>query len=511
MGYDEGSDYRFSPMESVYLNYLSTYVSNGTNSGYEEIILDDYSARTQNGKYIIQTYLPDDSYFLIANRNKISYWDRIMLGDTAKGDALNINNYDHGVYIYHVTGISYDIECADGLWNWVQDGYEAPDWAPQTPSLPLLFKTNVERNKNDNGSYTNVNIYQNTAKDGRDIMGYDTEIPAKNKNKWFSIGEKAISPCPVGIDRIYTTKEENWTSREFQGDRWDAWEVGYNEIFSPYSSPNTYNWSDSNSGIFIWIKEINQTTKQVTIDIFRDGNYFSGGMSEEDILEATPPSRPMGLKTSITNCMNGKKYVMLTWSHNQEPDMAQGEKEEQRYKVFRAFEQYGTVPVDYTEIADLLISKYDTPAFIDTTVWNSCFNGNYYMNNLRYKIKAIDNTDLSSVCSDFAAISSEELNRQEFKGSLTSNNTIKEYKLSQNYPNPFNPTTKINFALPKQGFVTLKIYDILGREIKTLVNEIKQSGNYTVDFNGSEFSSGVYFYRFESGTFNEIKRMLIIK
>jgi len=86
-----------------------------------------------------------------------------------------------------------------------------------------------------------------------------------------------------------------------------------------------------------------------------------------------------------------------------------------------------------------------------------------------------------------------------------------KYELSQNYPNPFNPTTKINFALPKSGFVTLKIYDILGREIKTLVNEIKQAGNYTVDFNASEFSSGVYFYRIESGTFSEIKRMVLIK
>jgi len=85
------------------------------------------------------------------------------------------------------------------------------------------------------------------------------------------------------------------------------------------------------------------------------------------------------------------------------------------------------------------------------------------------------------------------------------------YSLGQNYPNPFNPTTKINFALPKSGLVTLKIYDVLGREVKILVNDIKQAGNYSVDFNASEFSSGVYFYRLESGTFNETKRMLMIK
>ncbi|MFZ4591318.1 MAG: T9SS type A sorting domain-containing protein, partial [Ignavibacteria bacterium] len=85
------------------------------------------------------------------------------------------------------------------------------------------------------------------------------------------------------------------------------------------------------------------------------------------------------------------------------------------------------------------------------------------------------------------------------------------YSLSQNYPNPFNPVTKINFALPKQGLVTLKIYDVLGREIRSLVNEVKSAGTYSVDFNASEYSSGVYFYRLESNGFTDIKRMVLIK
>ncbi len=85
------------------------------------------------------------------------------------------------------------------------------------------------------------------------------------------------------------------------------------------------------------------------------------------------------------------------------------------------------------------------------------------------------------------------------------------YTLSQNYPNPFNPVTKINFAIPKQGLVTLRIYDVLGREVRTLVNEVKQAGYYSVDFNGSDFASGVYFYRIESGSFKDTKRMLLVK
>lgn len=87
----------------------------------------------------------------------------------------------------------------------------------------------------------------------------------------------------------------------------------------------------------------------------------------------------------------------------------------------------------------------------------------------------------------------------------------KTYSLSQNYPNPFNPVTKINFEIPKQGFVNLQVYDILGREVKTLINEIKTAGRYSVDFNASEFASGVYFYKLVSNDFTDIKRMMLIK
>ncbi|MGC8858889.1 MAG: T9SS type A sorting domain-containing protein, partial [Ignavibacteria bacterium] len=86
-----------------------------------------------------------------------------------------------------------------------------------------------------------------------------------------------------------------------------------------------------------------------------------------------------------------------------------------------------------------------------------------------------------------------------------------EYRLSQNYPNPFNPVTKISFDIPKQGLVTLKVYDVLGREVRTLINEVKNAGSYTVDFNASELASGVYFYKLEVNGFTDVKRMMLIK
>ena len=90
-------------------------------------------------------------------------------------------------------------------------------------------------------------------------------------------------------------------------------------------------------------------------------------------------------------------------------------------------------------------------------------------------------------------------------------NLPKSFQLSQNYPNPFNPVTTIKYALPKNEFVTIKIYDIVGREIMRLLNEYKQAGYYSVNFNGSNLASGVYFYRIQAGDFTAMKRMVLVK
>ncbi|MBL7127713.1 MAG: T9SS type A sorting domain-containing protein [Ignavibacteria bacterium] len=92
-----------------------------------------------------------------------------------------------------------------------------------------------------------------------------------------------------------------------------------------------------------------------------------------------------------------------------------------------------------------------------------------------------------------------------------SNEVPKHLSLSQNYPNPFNPKTNIKFDIPKNAFVTMKVFDILGREVATLVNEKLAPGTYEVDWNGSGYTSGVYFYRLEAGDFVETKKMVLIK
>jgi M6 family metalloprotease-like protein len=85
------------------------------------------------------------------------------------------------------------------------------------------------------------------------------------------------------------------------------------------------------------------------------------------------------------------------------------------------------------------------------------------------------------------------------------------FSLEQNYPNPFNPSTKIEFRIAELGLVTLKVYDVLGNELMTLVNEQKQAGNYEFEFNASSLSSGVYFYQLKSGNLTQTKKMVLLK
>jgi hypothetical protein len=91
------------------------------------------------------------------------------------------------------------------------------------------------------------------------------------------------------------------------------------------------------------------------------------------------------------------------------------------------------------------------------------------------------------------------------------NNIPAQFSLEQNHPNPFNPATTIRYSIPKEGFVSLKVYNAIGEEVTKLVNEIKDAGNYNVVFDATNFASGIYFYRMQAGSFSHVKKMIISK
>ena len=85
------------------------------------------------------------------------------------------------------------------------------------------------------------------------------------------------------------------------------------------------------------------------------------------------------------------------------------------------------------------------------------------------------------------------------------------FSLGQNYPNPFNPVTTINYSIPQKGMVTVKVFDVTGKLVKTLVNETIEAGSNSVVFDASSLASGVYFYNIVSGGFTDTKKMILVK
>jgi hypothetical protein len=510
--YGPGSEINFSPYEQVLLGYAKYSTANLNNQNTYTI--GDYSGRDTTYDQFLLVPINSAESFAIANRNNLSRWDRVMIGDTARILLTDLNSdYGKGAYIYHFNKQPVlpssdenvqDLECADGFWHWSYIGlghYYAYDrgfcWDGGITDGWKIFKRDSVIYDNDNGWNNSSNYF------GDDKSFFH---PIR-----FGVGEANQDPCKIGSDRINTNVEESFPFEPGAGDRWDPWNREYNEMFSPYSSPSTNTMSNSNSGIFIYLSDNNDNNHTKTFNIYRVGY---NGMALDSILKLTPPSRPMGLTISLTECNNWVMYPQITWNHNMEPDMRKSIRGiyNKRYKIYRAYIYYDEVPVNYVEIADRYFPESTNPVYVDYNVIDSCFDSDQEHYRIRYEVKAVDNTNWASVYSDFVSIPSKSVIAPDFSVSTNGGSDLpKSFALSQNFPNPFNPVTKINYDLPNDVFVSIKIYDVLGREIKTLVNEFKNSGRYMVSFNGSEFASGVYFYRIKAGSFNSIKRMLLIK
>lgn len=464
-----------------------------------------------------------------------------MLGDTSQTDPMRYTgDYGKGVYIYHTTNnLNYtsnvDVECADGLWNWVTDGTQTPDWSP-TQNISLI-RRNILPNPvlNDACPDFGNSYYMNNA-DGVSVRNGEA--------CWFSWGKRHNNVGEVGTDKIYTNTPGWWTSREKYGDRFDAWNLGYNEIFSPYSNPNTNDASNSNTGsggygtgIFIYYHSL--AGNEASFSIYKATNQTE----LNSILAATPPSKPMLYdlqeQSDGLNC-----HPKIIWRQNTEPDMIRntaGEKDEspnfvKRYKIYRSTApNMGVIPPDqqffpeqkYSLVATVDINSNLTDgSWVDNTV--NIYSCSYHTINsgqypVRYRVQAVDIYNYSSVLSDFRSVkaTTEEQggdamagnqNGQERPGPQNPETIIpKDFKLYQNYPNPFNPVTNIQYDLPKDNIVTIKIYDILGKQVTELINEFKPAGSYLISFDGSKLGSGIYFYKIETKDFVQTKRMLLVK
>lgn len=516
------NDFFYSGFEKYKLGYINPTVVDFVGNTYQ---LNDVSGRSGTNNLLLKVPIASNEFFIIENRRKLSQYDVYMLGDTSKNNPFaNTGDYGKGVYIYHsIFGDDYagavDVECADGLWNWTYQGTTTPDWS-QTQQIPVYLRTSLSTNiTNDLGIWSG-----STDKDGI------------SHEAWFSLGKRHTQLHGVGTDKIYTNTPELWTSREHWGDRWDAWNLGYNEIFSPYSNPNTKDRINNNTGIFIYYNGMSGNNANFKIYKATDAG------SEWSILEATPPSKPQILE--IQEHWNGTACnPKIIWRQNTEPDMIMNDELPEsfiswkRYKIYKSGNLNGMsqLPQDqqfypeqkYQHVATVDVNPNDlNGSWIDPNVlMYNCSNNPNEPNGtpypVRYRVQAVDRFSTHSVLSDYkytVGVNNGGGGVEDPGGIDNSTGIINynseiptEYAMKQNFPNPFNPTTNIQFDLPQNNFVTLKIYDIMGREVAMLVNEFKTAGRYIASFNAVNLSSGIYFYKIQAGNFIQTKRMILIK
>jgi len=464
-------------------------------------------------------------YFLVSNRRRIAgdgpyTWDCNMAGDTAMGEPFKqYGDYSKGLYIYHVSdGNNYesmvDLECADGLWNWGLNGTSTPDWS-SSQQLPVFYKTGIGRNDDNPGDWVGSST-RIQSRDGHSVDDYTYSTNTGYHNKWFTIGERHTSLGDRGIDRVFSNLEENYCSRETMGDRWDAWSTGYNQVFSPYSSPNTKDRSGNQTGIFIYYDTLISET--ATIKVYQAA---ANTEAEDEILEATPPSKPMLFRpVEIANCNGTVGNPRIIWDNNLEPDMVRNglTNSYKRYEIYRATSNNSAIaPLTYYYLDTYDdYTPNDTANYIDNNPYNGVLVGcglggnNNNTDYWRYKIVAVDKYEDQSVMSDFVSIRGNWISEPDNNNS--NNVSPLTFSLSQNYPNPFNPSTEIKFDLPQNTFVTLRVYNAVGQVVAELVNnEYRNAGSYSVSFDGSKLASGIYFYSIEAGVYKEVKKMVLLK
>lgn len=209
--------------------------------------------------------------------------------------------------------------------------------------------------------------------------------------------------------------------------------------------------------------------------IFWDSNVDSGYS-----VDNLSPLSPQNFAAAIQ--LNGN--VKLTWDKNYvDPDL-------KNYEIYRSPNE------GFTPEASTLLSKVTDTIYVDMNV-----PGN--SNNVYYKAEAVDIHGNKSTPSQEAQVILTGIDEK--------NNEPLKFEISQNYPNPFNPTTTINFSIAQPEYVIIKIFDVLGREVQTLVDRQMSKGIYKVNFNGSSLSSGIYYYRIHAGDFVQTKEAILLK
>lgn len=483
------STYVMAPWErsASQVEYINPIIINSSKTE----TLSDY---VESGQ-VLKIPIPEttNNFFWVSNHQKISKYDGVLRGgkdcyllnfteqdpycEDGKGIIIQREGSGCASYVYE----PYDIITAEGKYYWHYDKTVYVPWQ----NYHFSFGKNFDIYEEDFPSNINARYF------GKDEYH-------KSPSHFLS-----NDPCSDGF----------FIDFRCRGDKEDAFNMGFDEIFSPYSNPSS-KVCNSSHGENITIALVGESGGEIDVEIYIE--------DDAQALYDLPPSRPKNLNITKEFTPTGGFHPKLTWDDNIEPDFDGTIGDGGDYNIYRG-KSYdcNTEPSHYVLIQ---IVDHDVTEYIDgsVTLYEDDPGGGGCQNEYvtySYKIKAVDKhpggiPQKESVYSDKSLISGWEVpcaieNIENLI--LNSGETPSEFALKQNFPNPFNPSTNIQFDLPNDVNVSIKVYDITGKEIAVLVNDFKKAGSYIVSFNGSKLSSGVYFYKIEAGSFTDIKRMVLIK
>jgi len=383
-------------------------------------------------------------------------------------EGTNCNNFNE----------PFDVVSSEGRYNWATSNYH------NVPPQPCHFFSQ---------GASNIPVF--------DMLIGQSSSRYYGKDKY----RKAPTGTYVQIlnDDLCSDNNNFYITWDDKGNGKNAFNLNYEEIFSPYSNPSTSCCNPNITGITLKIENQNSVTGEISIKIFYDNNSTA-------LLELSP-SKPKNLKVDPNYINTVSFHPHLIWEPNIEPDFLSNG----YYKVYRGISYTCEIEPSYTFLTSL---SPNTTEYVDFNV--VLFDGTQGPQNCgnmkttySYKISAVDNTNLESVKSERGFIRGYQIGCLANPGSdRFSIEQPNKFYISNNYPNPFNPVTNFRYQIPYSAFISLKIYDITGKEITTLVNEVKSAGTYIVSFNAADLATGMYYYNFRAGNnFNQTKKLLLLK
>jgi hypothetical protein len=461
--------HQFSAYERYRLGWLDPVIVTA-NPALQTIILNEtHKSNTDNAIIIPVAYTPAGDlkeYFLLENYHSTNAY-------SGANPFLTKSLFNHtiskGIIVYHVSEEDFDwptlsqvdIESAEGLFDWdVVQGASTP-----TDRLDDLI---APGNPNEANGF-----------DERDT------ITATAGTTLYS---DYYALTPGSTSDTEKKKKRRYDSDDWLGDQEDLFDLSYKQVFTNWSNPSSRKDNGSSSSVGFEIVSYNSTTHQYTVKVAK--SYIN--------VVSLAPSKPQNLEISWDG-----DHPKLEWITNEEDDI-------QSYKIWKYAAGSSMIAATVTHNSSLtshtwIDNDVSKPGKFDPII------------EYQYKVKAVDNTSKESLYSNLVSIdgtggiwkNTDYQTDQQKKVPST-------YVLHSNYPNPFNPTTTVSYSLPEKGHVVLKVYDVLGKEVAELVNEMKDVGVYSATFDGANLVSGMYIISMQIQSnggemFNQSRKILLMK